>query len=231
MPTILVTGANRGLGLEFVRQYTAAGDRVIAACRTPVKADALLAIAAGSGGRVTVHPLDVTEDGSVSAFKSVLGDQPIDIAIANAGIYGGTRQSWQDIDYDAWMRTLAVNLIAPMRLAQIVHANLRAAQGKFIAITSSMGSNSGGDGDGGMLAYRTSKAALNKLVSTLAQDWRADGIVAVPISPGWVKTDMGGPQAPLSPEASIAAMRAFFGHLGPSESGKLFDYDGTPMAW
>lgn len=195
MPTILVTGANRGLGLEFVRQYAADGDRVIAACRTPVKADALVAIAAASGGRVTVHPLDVTEEGSVAAFKSVLGDQPLDIVIANAGTYGGARQDWDDMDFDAWARTLAVNLMAPMRLAGITHRNLAAHGGKFIAITSGMGSNA--NAGGGMHAYRTSKAGLNKLVSTLAQDWRSDGIVAVPISPGWVKTDMGGAGAQM----------------------------------
>ncbi len=231
MPTILVTGANRGIGLEFVRQYAAAGERVIAACRTPVKADALIAVAAVSGGRVTVHPLDVTEDGSVSAFKSVIGDQPVDVAIANAGIYGGSRQSWQDMDYDAWVRTLAVNLIAPMRLAQIVHANLKATKGKFVAITSSMGSNTESEGDGGMHAYRTSKAGLNKLVSTLAHDWRADGIVAVPVSPGWAKTDMGGPDAPLSPADSVAGMRRLIASLDLTQSGRLFDYDGAPMAW
>lgn len=230
MPTVLVTGANRGLGLEFVRQYAAEGDRVIAACRTPVKADALIAIAAASGGRVTVHPLDVTEDGSVSAFKSVLGDQPIDIVIANAGIYGGTRQNWDDMDYDAWVRTLSVNLLAPLRLARIVHDNLkRSGKGKFIAITSSMGSNA--SQGGGMHAYRTSKAALNRLVSTLAQDWRGDGIIAVPISPGWVQTDMGGPGAPLTPAESIGAMRRTIAGLTLARSGALFDHDGAAMAW
>ncbi len=229
MPTILVTGANRGLGLEFVRQYAADGDRVIAACRTPVKADALVAIAAASGGRVTVHPLDVTEEGSVAAFKSVLGDQPLDIVIANAGTYGGARQDWDDMDFDAWARTLAVNLMAPMRLAGITHRNLAAHGGKFIAITSGMGSNA--NAGGGMHAYRTSKAGLNKLVSTLAQDWRSDGIVAVPISPGWVKTDMGGPDAPLSPAQSVGAMRKVIAGLILAQSGKLFDYDGAALAW
>ncbi len=230
MPTILVTGANRGLGLEFVRQYAAAGERVIAACRTPVKADALIAIAATSGGRVTVHPLDVTEDGSVSAFKSVIGDQPIDVVICNAGIYGGTRQGWDDMDFDAWVRTLSVNLLAPLRLARIVHDNLkRSGQGKFIAISSGMGSNA--SEGGGMHAYRTSKAGLNKLVSTLAQDWRADGIIAVPMSPGWVQTDMGGASAPLTPAESIGAMRKAIAGLTLAQSGRLFDYDGAPMAW
>ncbi len=230
MPTILVTGANRGLGLEFVRQYAAAGDRVIAACRTPVKADALVAIAAASGGRVTVHPLDVTEEGSVAAFKSVIGDQPIDVVIANAAIYGGNRQGWDDMDFDAWVRTLAVNLLAPMRLARITHRNLVASgSGRFIAISSSMGSNE--SAGGGMYAYRTSKAALNKLVSTLAQDWRGDGVIAAPISPGWVKTDMGGPDAPLTAAASIAAMRKVIAGLTLAQSGELFDYDGASLAW
>lgn len=229
MPTILVTGANRGLGLEFVRQYAADDDRVIAACRNPVKADALVAIAAASGGRVTVHPLDVSEDGSVAAFKSVIGSQPIDVVIANAAIYGGNRQGWDDMDYDAWVRTLAVNLMSPLRLARITHDNLAAARGKFIAITSTMGSNE--SAGGGMHAYRTSKAGLNKLISTLAQDWRGDGIIAVPISPGWVKTDMGGPDAPLTPAQSVGAMRKVIAALTPALSGQLFDHDGATLAW
>ena len=229
MPTILVTGANRGLGLEFVRQYAADGDRVIAACRTPVKADALVAIAAASGGRVTVHPLDVTEEGSVAAFKSVLGDQPLDIVIANAGTYGGARQDWDDMDFDAWARTLAVNLMAPMRLAGITHRNLAAHGGKFIAITSGMGSNA--NAGGGMHAYRTSKAGLNKLVSTLAQDWRSDGIVAVPISPGWVKTDMGGEGADIDVETStrglVDQVDAYTGKGGHH----FVNYRGETIPW
>jgi len=230
MSTVLIAGANRGLGLEFVRQYAAAGDRVIAACRTPIKADALVAIAATSGGRVTVHPLEMTEDSSIRAFKSVLGNQPVDVAIANAGIYGGNRQGWDDMDFDAWTRTFAVNTMAPLRLAQVVHANLKAGSGrKFVAITSQMGSNEGSST--GMHAYRTSKAALNKLVSTLATEWRGEGIIAVPMHPGWVRTDMGGPNAPLSPEESVAAMRASIAALKPSDSGRFLNYDGTSLPW
>jgi NAD(P)-dependent dehydrogenase (short-subunit alcohol dehydrogenase family) len=230
MSTVLIAGANRGLGLEFVRQYAAAGDRVIATCRTPAKADALIAIAAASGGRVTVHPLEMTEDSSIRAFKSVIADQPIDIAIANAGIYGGNRQGWDDMDFDAWTRTFAVNTMAPLRLAQIVHGNLKAGDGKiFVAITSQMGSNTGSSA--GMHAYRTSKAALNKLVSTLAQEWKADDIIAVPVHPGWVRTDMGGPSAPLSPEDSVNAMRTTISALKPSDSGRFLNYDGTGLPW
>lgn len=230
MSTVLIVGANRGLGLEFARQYAAAGDRVIATCRAPARADALITLAAGSRGRFTVHPLDVTDEGSVQAFKDVLHDQPIDIVIANAGVYGGNRQGWDDMDYGAWMRTLAANTMGPLRVAQITHENLKAGARKlFVAITSGMGSNA--DGGGGMHAYRTSKAALNKLVSTLATDWRADGIIAVPVSPGWVKTDMGGPSAPLEPADSIGAMRAVFDRLTLADSGRFLDYDGASLSW
>jgi len=230
MSTILIAGANRGLGLEFVRQYAAAGERVIATCRVPAKADALVTIAAGSGGRVTVHPLEMTEDSSIRAFKSVIADQPIDVAIANAGIYGGNRQGWDDMDFDAWTRTFAVNTMAPLRLAQIVHDNLKAGAGKtFVAITSQMGSNAGSSS--GMHAYRTSKAALNKLISTLAQEWRSDGLIAVPVHPGWVRTDMGGPSAPLSPEESVSAMRRTIGALKPADSGRFLNYDGAALPW
>lgn len=230
MATILIAGANRGLGLEFVRQYAAAGDRVIAACRAPDRADALTALAASSKGRVTVHPLDVTDEASVQALKDVIHDQPIDIVIANAGVYGGNRQGWSDMDFGSWMRTLAVNTLGPLRVAQITHANLKAGKGKlFVAITSGMGSNT--DTGGGMHAYRTSKAALNKLCNTLALDWHRDDIVVVPVSPGWAKTDMGGPGAPLTAEQSITAMRSFFPKLTIADSGHLFDYDGSSLSW
>lgn len=230
MSTVLIAGANRGLGLEFVRQYAAAGDRVIAACRTPMKADALTALAAGSSGLITVHPLDVSEDASVRAFKSVIADQPIDIAIANAGVYGGSRQGWSDMDFDAWARTLAVNTMAPLRLAQIVHENLKAGSGKiFVAITSQMGSNAGEST--GMFAYRTSKAALNKLMSTLATEWKGDGVIAVPMHPGWVRTDMGGAGAPLSVEESVGAMRAAIAGLKAADSGRFLNYDGSGLPW
>jgi NAD(P)-dependent dehydrogenase (short-subunit alcohol dehydrogenase family) len=230
MSTVLIAGANRGLGLEFVRQYAAVGDRVIAACRTPAKADALVAIAASSGGKVTVHPLEMTEDSSIRAFKSVIGDQPIDVAIANAGIYGGNRQGWNDMDFDAWARTFAVNTMAPLRLAQIVYGNLKAGKGKtFVGITSQMGSNAGAST--GMHAYRTSKAALNKLVSTLATEWRGDGIIAVPMHPGWVRTDMGGANAPLSPEESVGSMRDAIAGLKPDDSGRFLNYDGSTLPW
>ncbi|BCW88731.1 hypothetical protein sos41_18730 [Alphaproteobacteria bacterium SO-S41] len=230
MTSVLITGANRGLGLEFVRQYAAAGARVFAACRTPADADALSAIAAGANGRVTLHPLDVTDDTSVQALKAVLKGHPLDIVIANAGSYGGDHQTWRDMDYSAWLDLFATNTLSVLRIASIVHDGLAAGTGKrFIAITSGMGSNA--DKGGGQLAYRTSKAAVNKLVSTLAQDWRSDGIIAVPVSPGWVRTDMGGPGAPLSPEQSIGAMRAAIDRLTPADSGKLIDYDGSPQRW
>lgn len=230
MSTVLIAGANRGLGLEFVRQYAADGDRVIAACRAPDRADALTVIAAGSKGRVTVHPLDVSDEVSVRALKDVIHDQPIDIVIANAGVYGGNRQGWRDMDYDAWMRTLAVNTMGLLRVAQIAHSNLLAGSGKrFIAITSGMGSNTGGGSD--MHAYRTSKAALNRLCSTLAVDWRSDGIIVVPVSPGWAKTDMGGPNAPLAVETSVGSLRGLIARLTLADSGQLFDYDGASLSW
>lgn len=230
MATILIAGANRGLGLEFTRQYAAAGERVIAACRAPDRADTLTALAASSKGRITVHPLDVTDEASVQALKDVIHDKPIDIVIANAGVYGGNRQRWRDMDFGSWMRTLAVNTLGPLRVAQITHDNLKAGKAKlFTALTSGMGSNA--DGGGGMLAYRTSKAALNKLLSTLAADWRGDGIIAVPISPGWAKTDMGGPDAPLSAEESVASMRRVFARLSLADSGRLLNYDGSSLFW
>lgn len=234
MPTILIAGANRGLGLEFVRQYAADGARVIAACRSPMQADDLVALAASSKGLVTVHPLEITDQLSVDALKAVISNQPIDIVIANAGIYGSDRdgkgQGWEDMDFNAWANTFAVNTMGPLRLAQIVRSNLLAGEGKtFVAISSQMGSNAGAGG--GAYAYRTSKAALNKLISTMAGEWKADGLIAVPMHPGWVRTDMGGENAHLSVEESIAAMRATITKLRTTDSGRFLNYDGSTLPW
>ena len=234
MQTILIVGANRGLGLEFVRQYAADGNRVIATCRTPAEADELRALAANAEGRVTIHPLEVTDPASIAAFKSVITNQPIDIAIANAGIYGGDKtgggQGWDRMNFDAWANTFAVNTMGPLRVAQAVYENLKAGKGGiFVAVSSQMGSNAGASS--GSYAYRTSKAALNKLISTLASEWKADGLIAVPVHPGWVQTDMGGANASLKPAESIAGLRKTIAGLTPETSGQFFNYDGTVLPW
>ena len=232
MATVLVTGANRGIGLEFVRQHTAAGDRVIAVSRDPAEAHALAAIALRSGGRVTTPAGDVTDDASMAALAAQVGDRPIDIVIANAGVMGPERQHQPGkLDFDGWLRTLSTNTLGPVRTAEAFLPNLRAGAGKkLIAITSGMGST-GGEKGGGYLAYRSSKAALNNAWKNLSIALRGDGIVAVAMSPGWVKTDMGGAGAELTAEESVSAMRRLIGGFTARDSGRYVSHRGADIAW
>ncbi len=229
MTSVLVTGANRGLGLEFVRQYAADGARVFACARHPGEAKAILDIAAPSKGKVTVHPLDVGSDASVAHLASEI-DEPIDILIANAGVYGGDHQRLGDIDYEAWIRTFNVNTLGPVRVVEALRGNLmQGREKKIVAITSAMGSNV--RHDGGALIYRSSKAALNNVIRGLSLALKADGLIAVAMHPGWVKTDMGGANAALTPERAIGAMRKIVAGLTPSDTGKYVNYDGAEIPW
>jgi NAD(P)-dependent dehydrogenase (short-subunit alcohol dehydrogenase family) len=228
--TLLITGANRGLGLEFVRQYAADGARVFACARVPGAAKALLELAGASRGKITVHPLDVSSEASVTHLKDELGEQAIDILINNAGVYGGDHQSADDLDLGAWVRTLNVNTLGPVRVLQALRSNLVKGRDKIaIAITSGMGSTA--RHDGGALIYRSSKAALNNVMRGLSLALKSDGLIVVSIHPGWVKTDMGGLGATLVPEQSISSLRKVISGLKPSDSGRFLNHDGSELPW
>ena len=231
MSTVLVTGANRGIGLEFVRQYAEAGDRVIAVCRNPAAAQDLAAIAAHADGRVAIHAADVGDDAAIAALKREVGDQPIDLLVANAGVMGPDRQHrLDDLDVPGWLQTLSVNTLGPVRTAQAFLPNLKAGEGKtLIAITSGMGSTA--ESGGGYFAYRASKAALNNAWRNLAIALQREAIVCVAMSPGWVKTDMGGAGAELTPEQSVSAMRRLIAGFTPKDAGRFLGVRGADVAW
>jgi NAD(P)-dependent dehydrogenase (short-subunit alcohol dehydrogenase family) len=230
MTTVLITGANRGLGLEFTRQYASDGARVLACARIPGEAAALLDLAAASAGRITVHPLDVSSDASVAHLKDEIADVPIDILINNAGIYGGDHQSLGDLDLAAWMRTLNVNTLGPVRVIEALRPNLVKGAGKIaIAISSGMGSTANHKGNA--LIYRSSKAALNNAMRGLALTLKSDGLIVVPMHPGWVQTDMGGKNADLTPKDAIASLRKVIAGLTQADSGRFLNYDGTELPW
>jgi NAD(P)-dependent dehydrogenase (short-subunit alcohol dehydrogenase family) len=232
MPTVLITGSNRGLGLEFATQYAAAGWEVIAACREPAKADALRAIQPP----VRIHALEVSDAGSIEATKLALKDRPIDLLIHNAGL-GQAPQTLGAIDYDLWQRMFEVHVIAPIRLTEALLENVKLGQQKkVVAITSGLGSfayltENGFGFLGSMHPYRSTKAALNMAMRGLAADVAPYGISVLALSPGWVRTDMGGPNAPLAPEESISKMRATIEKLGPANSGSFVGHDGAPIQW
>ena len=227
MPTVVIAGANRGIGLEFARQYAADGWRVLAGCRDPHRADELNAVF----GDVEVHALDVASGGSVLAFHESAGDRPVDLLLAVAGVFGGDRQHrFGELDYDEWLRTLAVNSLGPVRLLDAFLPNLTAGEGRrFVALTSGMGST--GENGGGYFAYRSSKAALNNAIKTASLALADEGIVCVALNPGWVKTDMGGPSARLTPEQSVSAMRERIAAYGPEDSGRFLSWDGKEFEW
>lgn len=226
MTTVLITGANRGIGLEFVRQYAGSGAEVLACCRVPSKAKELFAIA----GNIHSFALDVTSADQVAALGNDLRGQAIDIVISNAGIYGPKHQDADNMDYAGWAETFAINSIAPLRLATTLHANLKKGAGKkFIAMTSRMGSMHRHDGT--YFAYRSSKAALNSVAHGLSKTWARDGITVIAMHPGWVKTDMGGRGALLTPAESISNMRKVIDRIGQADSGKFLDHTGEPLPW
>jgi NAD(P)-dependent dehydrogenase (short-subunit alcohol dehydrogenase family) len=230
MTTILVTGANRGLGLEFVRQYADEGAAIHAACRRPEKATDLIELANAHPGRITVHTLDAASDASVEHLKREIGAAPIDVLINNAGVYGGDKQSHGNVDFSAWLDVLNVNALGPMRVFEALIANLKAGrEKKAIAITSLMGSTGGNNG--GFFAYRSSKAALNNAMRSLSLALKGDGVIVAPIHPGWVQTDMGGPNAPLKPPESVRGMRKVIAGLTPGDSGRFWDYAGKELPW
>jgi NAD(P)-dependent dehydrogenase (short-subunit alcohol dehydrogenase family) len=230
MTTILVTGANRGIGLEFVRQYAQTGADILACCRKPADAGELKQIADPTGC-TRLFALDVADPKSIDALKGELGDTPIDVLINNAGVGGPDPQTADAINYDQWLTTFRVNSMAPLIVAQTFRDNLRRSHAKkLVTITSGLGSiaNSGG---GGWYGYRASKAAVNMVMHGLARDWAKDGILVGLFAPGWVRTEMGGRSAPLSPEQSVHNLRQRIDELSAKTSGKFLDHTGEPIPW
>lgn len=222
--TVLITGANRGLGLEFARQFKARGYDVIGTARKPDKATALHKLGA------QVEQLDVADDASAQALAKRLAGRSIDILINNAGIIGSNSRSFTDLDFNAMVNTYQVNALGPMRVTQALYNNLKQGKGrKVVNITSVMGSI--GMNFGGGYDYRASKVALNMLTNTLSKELGKDGFTCIVIHPGWVQTDMGGSSAPVTPKQSISGMIAVIDGLDNSANGKFFDYTGKELPW
>ena len=226
MPTLLVTGANRGLGLEFARSYAADGWTVHAAVRDPAKASALKQLK----GKVELHAADVTDAASVAGLAKALGRTPIDLLINNAGVYLDRNSTIGGLDFKAWEETFRVNTLAPIRVAEALADNVARSDKKLMVfITSRMGSVT--ENSGASYAYRASKAALNMAVSCLALDLKPKGVSCILLHPGWVKTDMGGSAAEIAIPDSIKGMRKVIDRAGPAETGKFFNFQGAAVAW
>ena len=231
MPTVLVTGANRGLGLEFARQYAADGWQVFAACRAPDAATDLQGLAAASGGRIRILGINVTDAASIRAAAAALNGEAIDLLLNNAGVGGPPSQQLGNLDYAAWARVLDTNTLGPMRVVEALLENVaRSKLKRIVTITSAMGSIED-NASGGRYAYRSSKAAVNMLMKSLAIDLAPRGITCVVVHPGWVRTDMGGPGGKLTPAESVGALRSLIDAIKPEDAGRFFNYDGKPYPW
>jgi NAD(P)-dependent dehydrogenase (short-subunit alcohol dehydrogenase family) len=232
MKTTLITGANRGIGLEFTRQYAADGWRVLACTRRPDKSDALNTLAAQHPGQILVYGLDVADHPGIDQLASSLAGQPIDLLINNAGVYtdphGG---ALNNNDYEAWMRAFLINTMATLKMVRAFHPHIvQSDQKTIVTISSKMGSIADND-SGGSYMYRSSKAAVNMVVKTLAIDLKPTGVIAMVLHPGWVKTDMGGPHALISSMQSVSGMREVISRLTMNDSGKFIAYDGKEVRW
>jgi NAD(P)-dependent dehydrogenase (short-subunit alcohol dehydrogenase family) len=229
MSSIMITSANRGLGLEFARQYAADGWRIFAACRNPDAADDLHELT--RTGSVTVFPMDVTNLSSVRHAAAGLNGEPIDVLLNSAGIVGKPGQRTGHIDYESWEQVLNVNTMGPLRVTEVFVEHVARSERKLIVtITSGLGSLADNT-SGGSIPYRSSKAAVNMAMRSAAIDLASRGIACVLVNPGWVKTDMGGPGAPLTPSESVAALKRLIATFGLAHSGKFFHYDGREYAW
>ncbi|MFN7975485.1 MAG: SDR family oxidoreductase [Acidobacteriota bacterium] len=224
MATWLVTGAGRGIGLEFARQLAARGEKVIGTARRPEEATKLRALGA------RVESLEVGDPASIAALASALRGTPIDVLVNNAGT-GGSGAGLGKLEAGDLARYFAINATGPLLVTQALLGNLEAGSRKLVAsITSRMGSIDD-NGSGSYYGYRASKAALNMVNRSLSIDLRGKGFTCVVLHPGWVRTDMGGSSAPLSPEDSVRGLLKVIDGLTPERSGSFLDHTGATIPW
>jgi len=232
MPTILITGTNRGLGLELSRQYANDGWRVYACCRAPAAADELQALAATSAGNVSVHALDIADAAQRQALATELLGVPIDVLFNSAGMYGNwDYQSFGQSNADELLQTMNTNVVAPMQMMELFVENVAASEQKVIANMSSKMASMADNGSGGSYIYRSSKAALNAISVSAARNLAERGIKVAVLHPGWVRTAMGGENGELSVEQSVTALRHNIATLRDEDSGRFMDIDGTTIPW
>lgn len=226
MATVAITGAARGIGLELAAQHVAAGDTVIA---LPRRASAALeALAASSGGKLTIHPCDVASDASVRAAAAASGDGAIDVLYNVAGVTGPMANELEGADWDAWNEAFAIMVQGPLRVLQAFLPRLGEGS-RVINVTSQLGASSWAMG--GMYAYASAKAALNRLMASVAIDLKGKGIVIGLVHPGWVQTDMGGPHAQITPTESAAGLRKLGAEWMLADTGAFRKWNGEPHEW
>lgn len=231
MSTVLITGSARGIGFQLARQYADAGDRVFATCRSPENATQLNAAAAESSGRLTVHKMEVGDSASVKACAAAIGSTPIDILINNAGVWGGLdTQTFQNMDYDNWAHELNIMAMGPFRVIQAFMPNVLAGKGrKIVTISSQTGAHAYDHMIG--YSYASAKAAVNRLMTGLATEFKDKGVIIVPLHPGWVKTEMAGDVADISPQESAEGVRRVIAGMTMANTGTFLKWTGDVHPW
>ncbi|NIP15898.1 MAG: SDR family NAD(P)-dependent oxidoreductase [Pseudomonadales bacterium] len=229
MSRVLISGASRGIGLELVKQYAAAGDEVIACVRDTGNAALLDEVASGADN-VTVQQMDAGDPASIEAAAAAIGDAPIDVLINNAGAVGGQHQSIDDVDIEEWHRTLDINTIGPLLISRAFKSNLAASgDGKLMIVTSQLAASTWPMG--GMYIYSTTKAGVSKVGQILALDWKEEPITVGLMHPGWVQTDMGGPHAEITAEESASGIRGVIAGMTKADSGNFYKWNGEIHPW
>lgn len=228
METIVITGANRGIGLALVKQFLQDDKNVIATCRVLNNANDLKSLK--EIGNLSLFELEVTSGKSVLDFAETLSGKTIDILINNAGVMGPEQQSLKQMNYESWAYTFSVNAMAPFQIATSLLDNLRMSTNpRIIAISSQMGSLN--RKSKGVYAYRSSKAAVNKVMQVLATELESENIIVCPVHPGWVKTDMGGAEADITAEESAAGLLTVINNLSKEQSGRFWTWQGDEHPW
>ncbi len=230
MATVFITGANRGLGLEFVKQYAQQGQNVIACSRNFSQATELSHLAT-LHPNIQLHELNVMDEDQITELTTVFKNQPIDVLIHNAGVGGFQCEKLGGMDQKGWIEVLTVNTVSPMLITQALLANILASKAKTIIGLTSILASIDDNSSGGRYSYRASKAALNQIIKSLACELSDDGVKAAVIHPGWVKTEMGGADGKITPAQSITGMMKVIENLQTKHSGSFFAYDGTQLPW
>ena len=225
MSNILIIGANRGLGLEFAKQYSNKNHNIFATTRNNSASQELNEIKNSN-----IFELDLNSDESLNKFVNEISPQKIDILIHNAGIFRD-EQLEQDLDINAWMNEMRINAVIPIILARKLKANIQMAKDKKIVFISSQMGSIDDNYSGRFYFYRSSKSALNSAAKSLSIDWKEDGISILIIHPGWVKTDMGGNNANLEISDSISQMIKVIDDMTLSNSGSFVNYAGKKIEW
>ncbi len=229
-PTILITGANRGIGLELTEKFTEAGWQVLASCRNPADAGQLQALSE-RGLAIELHALDVTDYAQMAALSDQLANRPIDILLSNAGIYGSKGAGFGEVDAEEWRQVLEVNTIAPLMLVQAFVEQVAASQQKLVAVISSKVGSIADNSSGGSYVYRSSKTAVNQVVKSLSIDLAGRDISVICLHPGWVQTEMGGPNAEIGTDESVSGLKGILQSAGRAQSGQFIEFNGDSIPW